>query len=113
MNRAQKADSVSQLSQTLETSEAVIIFEYKGLTVADMTALRSKLRAEGATCKVTKNRLAQRAVSGTRFEGLTSLLKGPTCIATSQDPVTAAKIVQNFSKTNEKLVIVVFKNNWS
>lgn len=106
MNKSQKTEAVTQLNQVFEENEIVVVCQYKGLTVAEITDFRSKLRAEGANFKVTKNRLARLALKGTRYEGLDSHFVGPTGIAISKDPVAAAKIAQSFSKTNEKLVII-------
>lgn len=106
MNRAQKAEAVEALHQTFQDNEIVVITHYSGLTVAEITDLRQKMRAEGASFKVTKNRLAQRAIEGTRFEQLKDNFTGPTAVATSSDPVAAAKVAYNFAKDNEKLVIL-------
>lgn len=106
MNRAQKAEEVAALQQTFQETESVIVTHYSGLTVAQMTELRSKMRANGASIKVSKNRLAKRALEGTRYQGLAELLKQPVAIATSKDPVAAAKVVCEFAKNNEKLIVV-------
>tara|TARA_Y100001001_G_C7956757_1_gene291010 strand:- start:58 stop:570 length:513 start_codon:yes stop_codon:yes gene_type:complete len=106
VNRAQKSEAVEQLQQTFGDSEIVVVCHYKGLTVSQLTEFRSKLRAEGGSFKVTKNRLAKIALAGTRYEGLTEYFTGPTGIATSKDPVVAAKVAQNFSKDNENLIIL-------
>lgn len=107
ISRAQKAARIETLDGMLNSSETVVVVHNMGLTVAQMTELRVQLRANGANLKVTKNRLAQRALKGTRFEGLTDLMKGPTAIAVSKDPVAAAKAVFDFAKSsNDKLVIL-------
>ncbi len=106
MNRAQKAEAVEALNKTFQETGLVVVAEYKGLTVAQITALRIKLRAEGGQFKVTKNRLAQLATKGTSYEGLVKLFKGPVGIAYSQDPIAAAKVAYEFAKKNDKLVIV-------
>lgn len=106
MNRTQKQEAVTQMNQTFAESETVVVTHYSGLTVAQLTELRAKLREQGASFKVTKNRLAQRALEGTQFEGLKDLFTGPTGVASSQDPVAAAKAVYEFAKDNEKLVIL-------
>jgi large subunit ribosomal protein L10 len=106
MNRADKAKEVEGLKATLESQEMVVVTHYTGLTVKQLTELRLALRAEGASFKVAKNTLARRAVQGTKFEGITPLLKGQTGIASSKDPMAAARIVHNFAKTNEKLVML-------
>ena len=81
----------------------MVVTHQTGLTVEEVTDLRRKMRAAGASFKVTKNRLARRALEGTRFTALGSLFKGPTAIAYSKDPVAAAKVVAAFAKDNEKL----------
>ena len=106
VNRAQKSEAVDQLHQAFEENEIVMVCHYKGLTVAQMTDLRRKLTAEGGSFKVTKNRLAQRALEGTRYETLKELFTGPTGIAVSTQPVTAAKVAQSFADDNDKLVII-------
>tara|TARA_B100001778_G_C18599614_1_gene636552 strand:- start:2817 stop:3329 length:513 start_codon:yes stop_codon:yes gene_type:complete len=106
VNKSQKTEAVAQLNQTFEENEIVVVCQYKGLTVAEISDFRSKLRAEGANFKVTKNRLARLALKGTRYEGLDEHFTGPTGIAISKDPVAAAKIAQNYSKGNDKLVII-------
>jgi len=106
MNRTEKAEEVAGLKASLESQEMVVVTHYTGLTVKQLTELRLALRAEGASFKVAKNTLARRAVQGTKFEGITPLLKGPTGIAYSKDPMAAARIVHNFAKTNDKLVML-------
>lgn len=106
MDRTQKADWVGSLHGKLEGVGLVIVTHYKGLTVAEMTALRAKMRAAGASFKVTKNRLTKLALAGTEFENLADLFVGPTAIAVSRDPVAAAKVAAEFSKVNDKLVIL-------
>jgi large subunit ribosomal protein L10 len=87
-------------------STVCIVTHYQGLTVAQMEALRGKVREVGARFRVTKNRLTRLALEGTEFEGLSDLFTGPTAIATSADPVAAAKACAEFAKTNDKLVIL-------
>ena len=84
----------------------VVVTHNLGLTVAEITDLRRKVRAAGASFKVTKNRLTRLALAGTKFEDLGKLFTGPTAIAYSKDPVAAAKVVANFAKGNDKLVIL-------
>jgi large subunit ribosomal protein L10 len=83
-----------------------VVAQYAGLTVADMTSLRGKMRAAGGGVKVAKNRLVKRALQGTDAVHIADLFKGPTVIAYSNDPVAAAKVSVDFAKTNEKLVIL-------
>ena len=106
MNRAEKAAEVKELQDRFTTEDMVVVTHYSGLTVAQVTKLRSDLRKEGASFKVTKNSLAKIAIKGTKFEPLADMFTGPTGIATSKDPVAAAKATFNFSKTNDKLVIL-------
>jgi len=86
--------------------EAIVVTQNMGLTAGQVSDLRVKMRNEGVDFKVSKNRLVVRALKGTRFEGIGPMLKGPVAIATSKDPVAAAKIAANFAKDNDKLVIV-------
>jgi large subunit ribosomal protein L10 len=106
VNRAQKAEAVEALNQTFTGNGVVVVAEYKGLTVAEITDYRTKLRAEGGQFKVTKNRLAKIAAKGTDYEGLVEMFKGPVGIAYSEDPIAAAKVTYNFAKGNDKLVII-------
>ena len=84
----------------------VVVTQNRGLTVAEATDLRRRMRAAGATFKVAKNRLAHLALEGTRFDGIKPLLKGPTALAWSKDPVAVAKAAVEFAKTNDKLVLI-------
>ncbi len=84
----------------------VVVTRNNGLNVAEVTELRRRMRAAGVTFRVTKNRLATRALDGTKFDGLQPLLKGPTALAWSADPVAAAKAAVEFARTNEKFVVV-------
>ena len=106
MNRSEKAEAIAELNQTFKGANLVVVTRQSGLTVAEVTDLRRKIRAAGASYKVTKNRLTLRALEGTPFSALGSLFSGPTAIAYSEDPVAAAKVVAAFAKDNEKLTIV-------
>ena len=106
MDRNEKADVVAQLHETLSGAAAVVVTRNLGLTVAQSTVLRNKMRDAGASYKVTKNRLAKIALEGTPYTGLGELLTGPTGLGTSSDPVAAAKIIVEFAKTTDKLEIV-------
>ena len=106
MNREQKQELVSELHQLFGESTTVVVAHYKGLTVNNMDGLRQKMRDQGASFRVTKNRLTRLALQGTKFEGLADLFTGPTGIAVSDDPVAAAKAMQDFAKGNDKLVIL-------
>lgn len=106
VDRAAKEQLVADLNARFAASTVVIVTQQKGLTVAESQALRGAARKAGASYKVTKNRLAKLALKGTQFEGLADLLTGPTALATSEDPVAAAKVCYEFAKKNEKLTIV-------
>jgi large subunit ribosomal protein L10 len=106
MTREQKAVEVQNLNERFTNEESIVVTHYSGLTVAEITDLRNELRKEGASFKVTKNSLAKIAIKGTKFEGIQDMFAGPTGIATSQDPVAAAKVTQKFAKGNDKLVII-------
>jgi len=104
--RAEKSQVVDRLHATLAGAEVVVVTHYKGLTVAELGELRGQLRAVGGTLKVTKNRLAKRALDGTPFTGVSDMLKGPTAIAVAREPVAVPKALVEFARKNEKLVIV-------
>lgn len=104
--RAQKQQLVDLTNEKLKGSEIALVVHNNGLTVAQMNQLRAKMREAGAQFKVTKNRLAKIATKDTAFENIADLLKGPTAIATSKDPVAVAKNLVDFAKNNDKLVIV-------
>jgi len=106
MDRSQKAESVAFLTEVFNEAGAVVITRNLGMTVAQSTALRIKVREAGASFKVANNSLAKIAAKGTAYEGVIDLFTGPTGIAASADPVTAAKVVVDFAKTNDKLEIV-------
>lgn len=106
MDRTQKQDWVGALHGTFSDVSLVVVTHYSGLTVKEMTDLRTKMRAAGASFKVTKNRLTRLALAGTDYEGLTDIFTGPTAIAFSKDPVAAAKVAVEYAKTNDKLVIL-------
>jgi large subunit ribosomal protein L10 len=106
VDRTAKADLVSTLNGVFTSSAVVVVAHYKGLTVADMQKLRSQMKQAGATVKVAKNRLASIALDGTDVASIKPLLKGPTLLAYSSDPVAAAKVAVDFAKANDKLVIL-------
>lgn len=106
MDRTQKAELVSELNAVFGEVGVVVVTRNLGLTVAQSTVLRQKMREAGASYKVAKNRLARIALKDTDYEGIGDLLTGPTALATSGDPVAAAKVAVEFAKTNEKLEIV-------
>jgi large subunit ribosomal protein L10 len=90
----------------LQETSVVVVAHYSGLTVAQMQALRKQMRDAGATVQVTKNRLTKIALEGTDLTAVTGLLKGPTLLAYSKDPIAAAKAAVAFAKDNDKLVIL-------
>jgi large subunit ribosomal protein L10 len=106
VDRSQKEELVASLHQTFSETNLVVITQQSGMTVAEVSDLRRKMLAAGASYKVTKNRLTRLALEGTKFEALKELFTGPTAIAVSADPVAAAKVCVTFAKTNEKLIIV-------
>ena len=106
MERAEKREFVAGLNEVFKSTGSVVVAHYAGLTVANMTELRSKMRAAGGTVKVAKNRLAKIALQGTESEGMADLFKGQTVIAYSDDPVAAPTVASDFAKTNDKLVIL-------
>ena len=106
MDRSQKADAVAQLNAVFNEVGVVVIARNLGLTVAQSTVLRGKIRDVGASYKVAKNSLAKLAIKDTAYAGIGEYLTGPPAIATSVDPVAAAKAVVEFAKTNDKLEIV-------
>ena len=106
MNRSEKAEAIAVLNQTFKDANLVVVTRQSGLSVQEVTDLRRKVRAAGASYKVTKNRLTLRALEGTAFKALGPMFTGPTAIAYSKDPVAAAKVIAAFAKDNEKLSIV-------
>ncbi len=106
MDRTEKRDFVASLAKVFAETSIVVVTRNTGLTVAEVTTLRRRMRDVGANFKVAKNRLAVLALEGTRFNGLAPMLKGPTALAWSTDPVAAAKAAVEFAKGNEKLVLI-------
>ncbi len=106
MDRAQKEELVTSLGEVFKTTSVVVVAHYSGLTVAQMQALRRQMKASGASVKVAKNRLAKIALEGSDVAHVASLLKGPTIIAYSSDPVAAPKVAVDFAKANDKFVIL-------
>ena len=106
VDRAEKKAAVTALNEVFNKTSVVVVAHYSGLTVAQMQNLRKQMRDAGATVQVAKNRLAKIALEGTDTASIASLLKGPTLLAYSQDPVAAAKVAVGFAKDNEKLVIL-------
>jgi large subunit ribosomal protein L10 len=106
VDRTQKQKLVDTLQHDLGNTACVLVTHQSGLSVAEVTQLRRQIRGAGASFRVTKNRLARRALAGTPFEPLTSLFTGPTAIAFSRDPVAAAKVLVAFANRNDKLTII-------
>ena len=106
MDRSQKADLVAELKNVFTETSVVVITRNLGLSVAQSTDFRLKMRDAGAQFKVAKNRLAKIALEGTQYGSISDLLTGPTALATSIDPVAAAKVAVDFAKTNDRLEIV-------
>jgi large subunit ribosomal protein L10 len=106
MDRSQKADAVASLNATFGEVGVVVVTRNLGMTVAQSTALRIRVRDAGASYKVAKNSLARLAIVETQYEPLAELFTGPTAIATSVDPIAAAKAVVDFAKTNNRIEIV-------
>ncbi len=106
MDRAAKAESITELSGVFKTSNVVVVAHYAGLTVAQMQTLRKQMKHAGAQVKVAKNRLAQIALKDTDVAAISPLLKGPTVLAYSGDPVAAPKVAVDFAKANEAFVIL-------
>ncbi len=101
MDRAAKAESISELSGVFKAANVVVVAHYSGLTVAQMQNLRKQMKGAGAQVKVAKNRLAKIALKDTDAAVIAPLLKGPTVIAFSGDPVAAPKVAVDFAKANE------------
>ncbi len=106
MDRAQKENVVDELGHIFDSSGVVVVSRYEGLTVAEMQDLRARMRAAGGSVRVAKNRLAKIALKGKASESIGHYLTGMTVLAFSEDPVAAAKVVDEYAKENQKLVIL-------
>ena len=106
MNRNEKTDLVNNLHDTFDNAASVVIVHCIGLTVEESTNLRTKMRNENCNFKVTKNRIARIALKDTKYQHMDSMFIGPKAIGSSNDPVMAAKILVDYAKENEKLVII-------
>ena len=106
VERAAKKDAVESLNGLFKTTGVAVVAHYSGLTVAQMQKLRTQMKQAGASVKVSKNRIAKIALEGTDVVAIGSLLKGPTVIATSNDPIAAPKVAVEFAKANEQFVIL-------
>jgi large subunit ribosomal protein L10 len=106
LDRAAKSELVSGLGEVFKTTKVVVVAHYSGLTVAQMQTLRRQMKQAGASVKVAKNRLAKLALEGSDVAAIAPLLKGPTLLAFSGDPVAAPKVAVDFAKTNAPFVIL-------
>lgn len=107
LNRQEKAALVEEVGALVASSQSIVVAEYRGLDVDAITRLRRQARSQGVQLRVLKNTLARRAVDGTSFSGLADKLVGPLMYGFSTDPVAAAKVLANFAKDNDKLVVKV------
>jgi large subunit ribosomal protein L10 len=105
LNLEEKKAVVAEVGAQVAQAQAVVVAEYRGVPVADMTNLRVQARKSGVYLRVLKNTLARRAVEGTPFAGLADQLVGPLAYGISKDPVAAAKVMHEFSKTNDKFIV--------
>jgi len=105
LNLTEKKAVVAEVSQQVAISQVIVIAEYRGTGVADMTTLRASARDSGVFLRVLKNSLVRRAVENTPFSGLADNMVGPLVFGMSEDPLSAAKVLSNFAKTNDKFVI--------
>jgi large subunit ribosomal protein L10 len=106
VDRAEKKEAVASLNEVFKASNVVVVAHYAGLTVAQMQTLRKQMKEKGASVKVAKNRLAKIALEGTDAASIAPLLKGPTVLAYSSDPIAAPKVASDFAKANEQFVIL-------
>jgi large subunit ribosomal protein L10 len=105
LNRSEKEAVISDVTGLAAKAQTLVLAEYRGITVADMTKLRSTARSNGVSLSVLKNTLARRAVTGSGFAVVSDLMTGPLIYSFSEDAVAAARVVADFAKTNDKLVI--------
>ena len=105
LNRSEKEAVINAVTSLAAKAQTLVIAEYRGITVADMTKLRADARSKGVSLSVLKNTLARRAVAGSAFEVVADQMTGPLIYGFSEDAIAAAKVVADFAKTNDKLVI--------
>ena len=105
LNREEKAAVIAEVGAQVASAQAIIVAEYRGLEVGEITALRKQARESGVYLRVLKNTLARRAVTGTPFEGLSDKMVGPLIYGMSKDPVQCAKVLSDFAKSNDKLAL--------
>ena len=106
MNKDQKKNYISEMTEQFEKSKAIMVTHYQGLSMTQLDDLRSKMREHGIIFKITKNRITKLALEKTRCKELSKLFTGPTAVALSSDAITSAKILTNFSKENSNLKIL-------
>ena len=106
MNKEQKQNYINEMTKQFENSKAVMVTHYQGLTMPQLDELRSKMREHGIIFKITKNRITKLALEKTSRKDLSNLFSGPTAVAMSDDAITSAKILTNFSKENQNLKIL-------
>ena len=106
MNKEQKKNYISEMTAQFENSESVLVTHYQGLTVKQLDSLRKQMREHGIQFKITKNRITKIALQNTKCKDLATLFTGPTAVALSEDAITSAKILTNFSKANNNLKIL-------
>lgn len=106
MDRTQKSDAVAELNRSFNEVGVVVVTRNLGMTVAQSTQLRNKMREAGASYKVSKNSLTRIAAEGTPYAVIADMLTGPTALSSSTDPVAAARVINDFAKTNDKIEIV-------
>jgi len=106
VDRAQKRELVTRLSDQWKASGVIVVAHYKGMTVAQMTDFRKRVKDAGGVVKVAKNRLAKLALKGTEVESISDLLQGQTCVAYSEDPISAARVSVKYARENDRLVIL-------
>ena len=105
LNLDEKKAVVAEVSARVATAQTIVVAEYKGIEVAQLTKLRAQARKSGVYLRVLKNTLVRRAVAGSSFEGLAAQMSGPLIYGISEDPVAAAKVLSDFAKNNEKMVL--------
>ena len=105
LNRSEKVEMVEEIGAKVASAQSIVLAEYRGLEVEAITVLRRQARKNGVHLRVLKNTLARRAVTGTPFEKLSDQMVGPLIYGFSADPVAAAKVLSDFARTNDKLVV--------
>ena len=107
MNKEQKKQYITDMTNQFDKSEAIIVTHYQGLTVSQLDDLRKRMREHGIIFKITKNRITKLALEKTKCKDISELFTGPTAVAMSEDAITSAKILTKFSKENENLKFLV------